>query len=100
MEMILVERTEKEIKEKIKERIEVLINEETRVCVHGYLNGAVIKNAVVIDEFELDENGLSLIGGWFEFYVNTVITKFSYDEETDSIYMKFENGEIYLDVNI
>lgn len=74
------------------------MEKETVVRVHGNINGVTIRNSATLDEFDIDYDGLYLVLGWFEINVDKELLSISHDEDTNSVHIEFENGELDLDL--
>lgn len=74
------------------------MEKETIIRVHGNIDGVTIRYSATLDEFDIDCDGLYLVLGWFEINVDKELLNISHDEDTNSVHIEFENGELDLDL--
>lgn len=80
--------------EKLSEFVEY--NKEISVHLHG--KDMSVRDTFIIDNFKINENGLSIISDWFELNEECEIVKLELVDEENSLYIKFINGdEIFID---
>ena len=74
------------------------VEEGIDLCIHLHSNDKSTRNVIVIDEFKISENKLSIVAGWYEINIKNELAEVKYIEEDNSLYIQFSNGdEIYLD---
>ena len=82
------------VEEKLSEFVEY--NKEISVHLHG--KDMSVRDTFIIDNFKINENGLSIISDWFELNEECEIVKLELVDEENSLYIKFINGdEIFID---
>ena len=74
------------------------VNNETFVGIHQHGKDSIVRTTAIISDFSLKINELYLNGEQIEILINKDIIDIQYIKEENSIYILFEDREIYLDL--
>lgn len=94
--MVLVDENIKNAITMLNEKLTMCIEEEKDISIHAQVNGISIRNAAVIEEFEISERKVSLVGGWFELFIEGIIKNILYIDEENEADIIFETGELII----
>ena len=100
MEVNRMELIQNNMKETISMSQNILMNyvdDETPVGIHIHGKSVNARNSVVIREFSLESNELYIEGDQFILDINEDIVDIRYIDDEESIYILFEDREIYID---
>ena len=84
--------------EKIKTVIEEYIENKMEVCIHLHGKDKTIRNLVIINQLNIDEEVLHIEAGNYEVQIESSLEDLKYIEDENSVYIRFINSdEIYLE---
>lgn len=74
------------------------VNNEMPVGIHIHEHGMAVRYSTIIRDFSLETNGTYIESDCFELDINEDIVDMQYDEDENSIYLLFNDREIYIDL--
>ena len=95
--MVLIKNDITEAITMLEELLMNCVEKETNICLHGNINGFIIRYSSVLDEYYIDPERLTLVCGWFEVDIKKEIVDISYSKEENSVHIIFAEGELYID---
>ena len=82
----------------LEEKLMSCVDSKADVGIHYHNNEGIIRASIVLDGYKIEDAGLYLTGGWFSLNVGSTIVNVEYEEDENSVHIKFENGaELYVD---
>jgi len=78
--------------EKTNELMMKQIVQKRDLSIHVDIGGVHFNNALILDEFELTENQLTVSSGWFELQIESVLTIIQ--QQLDYVTLIFEQGVV------
>jgi len=72
------------------------IETQNYISIHGFINGVIIRNSAILDEYVIDKNKICLTCGWFQIDIDNIVLDIQYIEE-NSVHIELENGELDID---
>jgi len=96
--MELVNRTENNSLEILENKVNECRQNKTLISIHIYTNNMEIHNIVSPDIFEVFEDSICIMGGWFELRINKEFQNVIYDEEENVIILQDEDKEINIEL--
>lgn len=98
--MVLIEKNITKAMTMLENLLMDCLEKETVVRIHGNVYGYNVRYSSMLSEFNIDDDELCIVCGWFELIVPDKIIEFSYDETDNSVHIIFTKGELYIDFDI